>query len=307
MKTIFFIPIFTFLAMFNLYSQNNELYEFDKIFSKRQILKGKKTKRIQEVSNGNVSESRKVALKNPEYAKLEKALEIAKQDSIVETADYNKALNKFNSTLSIKEKLNAYNKSAKPFELKKLFLKDAQILATKNNIKGLFYADNTINQGMKTKFLILSLNATEMKVHLNKLQWKLKTFEAPEEKAFNSIIVLNNLREKMSKTNPVVYTYKKYSKNSLKLLNKEVDPTHLIGRFKLIGNYSVIKTANKGLKVGQLIKNATASKLKIEASYLRNDIGKKLMEHVETKKRYLVDDNFLKFFTYVDEESLTSF
>lgn len=298
MKIILFF--LTFFLVFNVQSQKGTAYKFDKIYTKRLILKGNKFSGIYEVVNKSFSGTKNVESVNPEYAKLEAEVNELVLDSISETKNYGIALERYNEIAVVKSKINAFNISKKPFENKKSYLKEAQVLATKHGITDLLYADNNINKERKSRYLVLSLNTFDMKVHLNKILKKLNdSYKAPAKVVYSSVAKLKSLRQQLSETKKVDYIKKSYSVNRyvLQNMNSEVDPGDLIGDFLVLGDYNVVKTQANNYTQNQLISKSRVSRYRVQIDNLFFNSEKVLIENKETKKMYLVENGFLKTFS----------
>src|SRR5690606_43752 len=192
MKTTFILAILTFLTVFNTHSQEKD-FDFNRLNTRKLTIKGLSASEIYSVSYAAVEQS-----VNPEYTKLISELENVIADSLSKRADYDKAVDRFNDIRMIKNKIIEFNNSDKYFATKVTLLKDAQILASKHNIKDLFYSDNEINKEMKAGFLVLTFNLEDLKTHLNTILLKLDTkFKAPELPTYVSTLAL---REKIYHT-----------------------------------------------------------------------------------------------------------
>ena len=66
MKRILFF--LSFLIVCNIHAQKGDQYKFDKIYTKRLILKGTEPPEIYEVFNKEISGTKNVKTVNPEYA-----------------------------------------------------------------------------------------------------------------------------------------------------------------------------------------------------------------------------------------------
>ncbi|TGV02415.1 hypothetical protein [Flavivirga rizhaonensis] len=289
MKTIFIWSVLTFLAVCNAYSQEKH-YEFNRLNTRKQTLKGQSTSEIYVVSCLKTEESL-----NPEYTKLKSELEKVITDSISKTADYYKALDRFNDISTVKSKVVAFNSSSKSFRNKVTFLKEAQILASKHNIKDLFYSDNYINKGMKAGFLLLSLNPENMKAHLNKILLKLDNkIEVPEKPTYESIAVL---REKLSNTKKTKDIKNLKNKRGYALQNNIVPPEEITGDFSVVGEYFVLNRPTNRFLKDQLISKKTVLNLRIAKEKLYTKEERVLIQNKRTKEMYLVDNSFLNGFS----------
>lgn len=289
MKTIFIWPVLTFLIVCNVYSQENH-YEFNRLNTRKQTLKGQSTSAIYGVSYVKIEESL-----NPEYIKLESELEKVMSDSISKTADYYKALNRFNDISIIKNKVIAFNSSSKSLRNKIAILKEAQILASKHHIKDLFYSDNYINKDMKAGFLLLKLNPEGLEVHLNKVLLKLDNkIKVPEKPVYGSIVTL---RKELSNTKRIKDIKSLKNKKGYSLQNSIVPPEEITGDFSVVGKYFVLSMpANRFLK-DQLISKTTVLNLRIAKKKLHTNKERVLIQNKRTKEMYLVDNSFLNSFS----------
>ena len=289
MKTIFIWSVVTFLTVCNTYSQEKH-YEFNRLNTRKQTLKGQSTSEIYGVSYVKTEK-----LVNPEYTKLKSELEKVMADSISKTADYYKALGRFNDISTIKNKVVAFNSSNKPFRNKKTLLKEAQILASKHHIKDLFYSDNYINKEMKAGFLLLSLNPEGMKVHLNKILLKLDNeIKVPEKPAYESIVAL---REKLSNTEKTKDIKNLKNKKGYTLQNSIVPPEEITGDFLVVGKYFVLSTPTNRFLKDQLISKRTVLNSRIAKKKLSSNEERVLIQNKQTKEMYLVDSSFLNSFS----------
>ncbi len=289
MKTIFICSVLTFLTVCNTYSQEKH-YEFNRLNTRKQTLKGQSTSEIYSVSYVKTKGSL-----NPEYTKLKSELEKVIADSISKTANYFKALDKFNDLSTIKNKVIAFNNSSKSFRNKVTLLKEAQILASNYHIKDLFYSDKHINKDMKAGFLLLSLNPENMKVHLNKVLLKLDNkIKVPEKPTYESIVAL---REKLSRTKKIKDIKNLKNKKGYTLQNSIVPPEEITGNYSVVGEYFVLsKPTNRFLK-DQLISKKTVLSLHITKAKLYTKEERVLIQNKRTKEMYLVDTSFLNGFS----------
>ncbi len=289
MKTTFICLTLTFLTVCSTHSQEKH-YEFNRINTRKQTLKGQSTSEIYGVSYVKTEQSL-----NPEYTKLKSELEKVMADSISKTANYYKALDRSNDILTIKSKVVAFNSSSKSFRNKVTLLKEAQILASKHNIKDLFYSDKYINKGMKAGFLLLSLNPENMKVHLNKILLKLDNkIEVPEKPTYESIAAL---RERLSNTKKIKDSKNLKNKKGYTLKNNIVPPEEIIGDYSVVGEYFVLNMPTNRFLKDQLISKETVSNLRIAKEKLYTKEERVLIQNKRTKEMYLVDNSFLYGFS----------
>ncbi|GAA3602290.1 hypothetical protein Q4Q39_13355 [Flavivirga amylovorans] len=289
MKTLFIWSALIFLTVCNTYSQEKH-YEFNRLNTRKQTLKGQSTSEIYDVSYIKTEGSL-----NPEYTKLKSELEKVMADSISKAADYYKTLDRFNDISTIKSKVVAFNSSSKSFRNKVTLLKEAQILASKHHIKDLFYSDSYINKEMKAGFLLLSLNPENMKAHLNKVLLKLDNkIKVPEKPTYESIATL---RETLSNTKKIKDIKNLKNKKGYTLQNNIVPPEEITGDFSVVGEYFVLsKPTNRFLK-DQLISKKTVLNLRIAKEKLYTKEERVLIQNKRTKEMYLVDNNFLNGFS----------
>ncbi|GAA3646785.1 hypothetical protein [Flavivirga jejuensis] len=289
MKTIFIWSVFTFLTVCNTYSQEKH-YEFNRLNTRKQTLKGQSTSKIYDVSYVKTGESL-----NPEFTRLKSELDKVMADSISKTADYYKTLDRFNDISTVKSKVVAFNNSSESFRNKVALLKEAQILALKHNINDLFYSDNYINKDMKAGFLLLSLNPEKMKAHLNKVLLKLDNkIKVPEKPTYQSIATL---REKLSNTKKIKDTKNLKSKKGYRLQNSIVPPEEVIGDFLVVGEYFVLSIPTNRFLKDQLISKKTVLNLRITKEKLYTKEERVLIQNKRTKEMYLVDNSFLNSFS----------
>ncbi|KAB1066903.1 hypothetical protein F6U93_13705 [Tamlana haliotis] len=289
MKTSFLLSILVSLSVCNLYSQVKD-YKFNRLNTRIQTLKGQSALDIYGVSYAKTQESI-----NPEYTKLVSELDKLKADSISINTDYNKALVRFNDISKIEHKVEAFNSSTVPFGRKVTFLKEAQVLASKHHIKELFYSDNNINKEMKAGFLLLKLNTNALEAHLNSVLLRLDEKNViPEEPLYPSTA---DIRIKISNTPRIKNDDKLKEKEGYILQNTIVPPEDIVGDFRLINRYFVLKMDTNGFKKNQLVSKKMVYSFGISSKKLCSNNEKMLIQNISTQDLYLVDHSFLDHFS----------
>lgn len=288
MKSFFLVPVITFLAVCSLYAQEANL-EFNRLNTRKQTLKGHTTSPIYTIA---LPESEKML--NPEYIKLKSELDSAIIDSISTAKEYSKALDRFNDISTIKRNVSTFITSNELFGNKLKLLKEAQILASKQNIKGLFYSDDTINKNMEAGFLLLKLKPENMKLHLNKILSSLDNIIVPlEQPDYQNVIAL---REKLRQTDKMIAVEKPNNKKGY-MLQDAIGPEHITGNFFEVGRYFVLNTPTNGFTKGQLITQRTFLNYRISKKKLSFNGTKVLIKNKDTNEMYLVDNSFLNGFS----------
>ena len=287
MKSSFLIPVIAFLTVCSLHAQKKSL-EFNRLNTRKQTLKGHTTSDIYSIS----SEAEKTI--NPKFIKLQSELDNALIDSTNKSVAYSKALNRLNDISTIKSKVSSFITSKAPLGNKIVLLKEAQILASKQNVKVLLYSDNSINKEKKAGFLVLKFKPKKMKLHLNKFLSKLDDLILPvEQPDYSDVIVL---REKLANTNKMKIVVKPNNKKGYVLQNK-IAPEDIKGDYLELGRYFVLNATTKGFSKGQLITQRTFLNYRISKQKLSSRGTKVLIKNKETNEMYLVDNNFLNEFS----------
>ncbi|GAB1857013.1 hypothetical protein MHTCC0001_18490 [Flavobacteriaceae bacterium MHTCC 0001] len=264
-------------------------YEFNRLNTRKQTLKGQTTSEIFAVFCPKTNQ-----YINPEYTKLELELERAIVDSVTKSTVYLKAANKYKDISTIKSKVVAFIKSSEPFTNKLKLLKEAQILALKHNLKYLFYSDNSINKTMKAGFILLKLKPESMDAHLKKtLQQLDKLIKMPKQPDYQYTAVLRGQLSSISKFKD---TEKPEHKKGY-MLQHIVAPEDIAGAFTLVGAYFVLKAPANGFSRNQLISKKAVLNYQITKNKLSSSITRALIQNKETKEMYLVDDSFLQNFS----------
>ncbi|MBU2951087.1 hypothetical protein KO493_10305 [Tamlana agarivorans] len=289
MKTSFLLSVLAFLLACNLHSQEKD-YKFNRLNTRKQTLKGQSASSIYAVSYAKLEKSI-----NPEYTKLISELDHVLADSISIKANYNKALIRFNDISTIKNKVSAFISSTELFGNKVILLKEAQILASKHNIKELLYSDNEINKEMKAGFILLKLNTNQLKAHLNRVLMRLDNkIKIIEEPIYPSTV---SLRKQISNTNKIKNENDLKNTRGYILQNSIIPPEDIAGDFSVVNSYFVLKTPTNGFIKNQLVSKKNVYKLGISRKKLLPFKEKMLIQNKRTKSMYLVDHSFLDNFS----------
>ncbi|MDO6761578.1 hypothetical protein Q4566_15315 [Tamlana sp. 2_MG-2023] len=289
MKTSLLLSVLVFLSVCSLYSQEKD-YKFNRLNTRKQTLKGQSTSDIYAVSYVKTEE-----VINPEYTKLISELNNVLADSISINTKYKKAFIKFTDMSTIKSKVVAFNSSAEPFGNKVILLKEAQILASKHNIKELLYSDNDINKEMKAGFLLLRLNINDLEAHLNRVLERLdNNIKTPEEPVYTSTVAL---RRKISNTKKLNNDNDAKKTKGYILQNSIVPPEDITGDFRFVNKYFVLKMPTNGLIKNQLITKKMVYRFGIARKKLFSSNEKMLIQNKRTEDMYLVDNSFLDNFS----------
>ncbi|ALJ06034.1 hypothetical protein APS56_13225 [Pseudalgibacter alginicilyticus] len=276
-----------------MYAQEANL-EFNRLNTRKQTLKGHTTSQIYSIA---LPEAEKML--NPEYVKLKNDLEIAIIDSTSKSIEYSKAIDRFNDVLTIRSHVSAFMNSNDLFGNKLILLKEAQILALKQNIKVLLYSDDQINEKMQAGFLLLKLKPEEMKQHLNRVLLALDNVIVPlEQPDYQDVIVL---RRKLRQTDKMIAIDKPNNKKGY-TLQHAIGAEHVTGNFFEVGRYFVLNAPTNGFSKGQLITQRTFLNYGISKKKLSFNGTKVLIKNIDTEEMYLVDNNFLDGFSVKSQE-----
>lgn len=289
MKISLLLSMLGLLLVGSLYAQEED-YEFNRLNTRKQTLRGQSTSDIYSVSYVKKEESI-----NPEYTKLKRKLDTLVADSISINRLYNKAFIKFNDLSTIKSNVVTFNSSDESFSHKIELLKEAQILASKYHIKELLYSDNDINPEMKAGFILLKLDMDKLNAHLNRvlsrLDDKIVQPEAPK------YVSTSNLRKQLSNTKKIKNDSSSKATVGYMLENRIIPPEDIAGDFKLVNRFFVLNTSTNGLLKNQLVSKKTVYKLGISRKKLCSSVEKMLIQNKVTNAMYLVDPSFLNHFS----------
>jgi len=275
-----YLLLFILLSVnFGMLSQSVDIYGLNKKFTKTRMLRFKTSPEIYSVYNKQITYSRELVLRKKHEAKM----------------------NRYNSVNSIITKIKDFLSSKKPFEIKKSLLKEAQKLAIQNNLTEKIYADNTINQSFKSRFLVYSLNQIDLKIYLRRVVSKINQGNIKPE-SFPQTQEIKLLKEKLKKIKP--YTYingpaQRVSFTRYILGDKMAKAYDLEGYFRVLNtSYLIVNDYKNKFKKGQLIDKKIVEKYKlIEGGYIKNK-PLLVIKSTDENKTYTVDKNFFKDYGY---------
>jgi len=160
-----------------------------------------------------------------------------------------------------------------PFEKKKSLLKEAQQLAIQNNITEKIYADSTINQSFKARFLVYSLNQIDLKIYLRRVVSKISQSNVKPE-SFPQTQEIKILREKLKKIKPYMYVDGPAKMISL---TKSVLGERMARAYDLVGLVDKL--------------------MLIEGGYTKDE-PLLVIKSIDENKTYTVEENFFKEYGY---------
>ncbi len=295
-----YFTCFTFIASL---AQNSN-YELNEFYTKAVISETGKVPYMYSVKKESVSFEKKEKLKreSTQYLNAIDKLNMLVKDSTSISETHSKKLTKFNQLNKVKDLINSFLKSVKPYELKKEKLIEAQKIADTYQESLLIYADDKINSKNKSKFFVLQLKSLDLKIHLKKIIWKVDASnKKPENLNNENFKNIEKHRNDLKSIKKFEYYYgpsKKNSRNALVLNKKIEDPITIKGEFKAINDYVYIKTKTKWHINNELI---LYNEIKESAKKDIFSTLKKLIKNVNTEELYLVDLNFLE--TYAIDQN----
>ncbi len=305
MKSIIKIVFaFIFLSILKVNAQNQIVFGLQKEYTKRHIGINRDNPYVYPVVNKIVlsKKSTRVKKESPEYLALEEEIFNFENKQEEITQQYKSDLTKYNRINTAIDNVITFLSSQKPVEASRNILEKAQKTLIEYGIDDLVYADNKTNILHKTKFLILSSNYTNLKVHLRNVVFNLTNINTTPNKPLDDEKI-EELRLQLQEMSP--YVFKKGPTKTIKKTKKVLGsktkniPSELVGEFVIVNNYTIItKDYNADLKKGYLIEHTLAKKQKlIEKGYAKKT-PKRMIKNISTKKVYLVDYYFLKKYAY---------
>lgn len=242
-----------------------------------------------------------IKVKNKEFAVLKNKIAVLNEEKNKAKETFHSLLKEYENKKIIADNVKQFLQSTQPFDTKKHLLKSSQILANKYNINELLYADKTINTKNKSKFLIYSLNAVDLKLHLRKVLPNLES-KIPQKPTLNfDDTKLTQLENKLKNTQPFLFKEipGKNIETKKMLTNGEVtDHSLLAGEFKKVTTCLVITKNYKNiLSKNQVIEPQTLEQFDLNI----NDLKYKeltLIQNTKNNHHYVVEDSFLKDFGY---------
>lgn len=202
--------------------------------------------------------------------------------------------------------LDNYIHSHEKYRKKKIFLKEAQSLASKNNIHDLIFANLSRNTDRLSYFITLRSNADKLIRHLNNVKNKIS------DKYLNNQLRVNkeieNLKDKLLYIPKKKSTIKKNGvmKKKVYFYDNKVDSVeNIVGVFISVGNYYVVNKDFKNYVYGQLVSEIEYIEESLPYSYFSK--SKTLIKEINSNKLYLCRHDFLKNIGFnINEEKIIS-
>jgi len=289
-------------------AQKREYYDMEPKHTLRKLRENKLSPKVYAVSMQKfnlTAKAKKRKVLNKDYAVLDTEIKSLMADSIKAEKAYQSKVRAFAEVSKIKTLIEGFLNSAKPYELKKEDLIEAQNLADAHGVKELIYADSNVNSSQKSKFFILQLNKLDLKVHLRKITWRLDQMDLvnPVKKPTSLLDQrLKDFRKRKNgirKYNYITSTPKKVSKNKLAINNGTPRSLgDLSGKYTKGGLYHVVLSDYKLLfKKGMLITPEEAKKYKLEETGYVGPIQMLITEE-STKKDFVTERTFLNAYAF---------
>ena len=305
-KELFASMLFLACGLFSS-AQNISVYGLDKAFTKNRILRLKSTPAVHTIITKQYVNIEPTTVKktSQKYLNLKSSIKTLDTEVRELKKNYEVSLDKYNNINTIVEKINTYLTSQKPFEIKKAFLKEAQLLALENKITEKFYGDHSVNPSFKSRFLVYSLNKIELKIHLKRVVSRIQQINIkpePFQSPKNSELEL--LRNKLQKTKPYIYINgpaKKTYSNYLTLGNKIEKVYDLTGDFRIINeSYIITKDVTNKFKKGQLVEKNKIDRLGSDTRAFTDKNTLYIIESIgqTNSKKYTVEKSFFKNYGY---------
>jgi len=299
-KNYFLLLLITLLVNFSMLSQSIDIYGLNKKFTKTRMLRFKTAPNVYSIYNKQITYSKETKVKK-RYLNIKRKLKSAEAKELVLKKKYETKMNRYNSVNSIVSKIKDFLSSKLPFEKKKSLLKEAQQLAIQNNITEKIYADSTINQSFKARFLVYSLNQIDLKIYLRRVVSKISQSNVKPE-SFPQTQEIKILREKLKKIKPYMYVdgpAKMISLTKSVLGERMARAYDLVGDFRVLStSYLMISDYEDKFKKGQLIEKDLVDKLMlIEGGYTKDE-PLLVIKSIDENKTYTVEENFFKEYGY---------
>ncbi|MCH4823696.1 hypothetical protein ML462_10990 [Gramella lutea] len=191
-----------------------------------------------------------IDVQTTQYTTILKKIEQKKSDSIAEK----KIKAKYDEILSINSLIDHFLYSSGSFKKKKHHLYQAQLLSNKHNLDYLIYADKEFNSDNRKRFSSIKWNGLEN--HLKTIKSKISTDGYYNENTY-LYTELNTLRNKLNRTPKTEKAIKQVGHENKKLLlrgDRIEDFENLSGKYKIIGEYNLIRNSTYEAISGQLLK-----------------------------------------------------
>ncbi len=298
MKTVLPLLVFSFLFSIPSFSQENGdeyIVNLDVLLLLAQKNKVSDAYHLKKV-NTQKQTKKTIKRKSKKHDILKVKIDSLEQVEIAFNAVYFKELETYNTIQSIVNNINSFLSSPKSYEAKKHILLAAQKKAITHNIQELIYADTKINTQNRSKYLVLSLNPIELKIHLRRVASAIKLKNTKPVENLYDTTYLDELRAELSNTNSFYYTKVNGKTKKISRIYKDkkvIDYSHLSGRFKKVNDcYIVLKNFKNKLFKNQIINLEQFENLNLNSSFISLKEFSIILNTV-TKKKYLVAKNFL--------------
>ena len=292
----------TLTSFLTVSAQKDIVFGLDKDFTKRRLKSDNPYVYSVTKSNYVIEKKTRVKKKSEKYEALKLEINDFENHMVTLNEAYEQDLAKYNGLSSVVNNITDFLNSHKPVESSRSVLIESQEILNSFNVNKLVYADNNVSSNKKVKFLMLSSNRTNLKLHLKKVvkeieDLNIKPLSLPSEDE------LALMREELETMKPYVVVAGPIRKKKVSglVLNTKVNnvPTEISGEFVEVDDYTVmVKDYNSEFKKGRLIKKDLAIKKSfIKKGYAKAE-NKKLIKSTLTKKLYIVDGDFFKKFAF---------
>lgn len=300
MKTINIIFLVLFVSL-KIQSQNNNDLIFNEQFNNLTTDRLGYTPSVFMVENKEYKKTTKTSSKriSQAYKDAVQAVKIAEKDSVNAALKTATRLEKSNQIVRLRNYIDDFLKSNEPYDLKKQVLKNAQKISTKYSLGYLLYADSEFNSHFKSKFVVLSMDKLDLKVHLNKIIWDMDKNQKSEPESSSLDIENSKLaeaREHLVKVNKfeIIEGDKNAGGYNVLTLGKDVinPEKEIYGHYETLGEYYVV-TGVEEYKPEQLVPAEEVERMQIKKENFVFEIPVILIQHSITKSNYLVSPGFL--------------